>query len=144
MRTITTLEELTAQVRRHGDRLYLRWSRGPSVDEEATSHDELTGVDLPGLCANPLAAEDWWAGRPLELWVARRVYDYRHLQEEHGPDVRAWLLLGEEIGRGPDNEPLVRMDEPVAWVADDVVARCEDLVTSEDSEGVWGPLRRHG
>jgi hypothetical protein len=141
--TVTSLDELTKITREHGDALYLRWSRGPDVDADTTSRDELTGVELPGLCANPMAMEPWWADRPQELWVARRVYDYRHLQDQHGPDVRPWLLLGKEIGRGPDNEPLVVMDEPVAWVAEDVVAQCEELVTGEDAHGVWGSLRRH-
>jgi hypothetical protein len=92
----------------------VRWSRGPETDLTAaggtgqSSQDALTGVLMPGLSANPLRAEAWWGDRSLELWVARRLFDYRHLRELRGPGVRAWILAGEEQGRGPDNEPLVR------------------------------------
>jgi hypothetical protein len=41
------------------------------VDDAAgAGKDALTGVRLPGLSANPLAVEDWWAPRPLRVWVA--------------------------------------------------------------------------
>lgn len=140
MRTVESLDELTALLERHPD-LYIRWSAGPDADADRTSRDSLTGAPLPGLCANPLAVEDWWGDRSLRLWVARRVYDYHHLRHERGPDVRAWVLRGQELGRGPDNEPLVACHEPVAWVADHVVDECERIVTDADP-GDWGPLRR--
>ena len=37
---------------------------------------------LPGLSASPLAVEPWWGDRPLGLWIARRLYDYSHLEHE--------------------------------------------------------------
>jgi Family of unknown function (DUF6098) len=136
---ITTLEEL-ADLADRRDGLYVRWSRGPEADDGATSRDELTGVDLPGLCANPLAVEEWWGDRPLRTWVARRLYDYRHLREKRGEGVRPWVLAGEELGRGPDNEPIVRCAEAVALIDDAVVRQAEEeiLATKED----WGPLDR--
>lgn len=140
MKTVTSLDELAALVANRPD-LYIRWSRGPEADRRGTSRDTLTGAELPGLCANPLAVEGWWGERPLRLWVARRVYDYRHLEWEKGPDVRAWVLVGEELGRGPDNEPLVACSEAVAWVAEEVVGEAERLVASTDP-GEWGMLRR--
>ena len=106
MPTVTTLSELTELVREHAQ-LFVRWSRGPDVDARVPSSDGLTGVPLPGLPANPLAVEPWWEDRPLQLWVARRLYDYSHLEHEKGPGVRPWVLVGREVGRGPDNEPLV-------------------------------------
>lgn len=61
--TVRTLDELAELVRRHTrDTLFVRWSRGPAEDladprpERQTSRDALTGVVLPGLSANPLAA----------------------------------------------------------------------------------------
>lgn len=48
-----------------GHDLYIRWSRGPDADRGMTSVDELTGVTLPGLSANPLRVESWWADRPV-------------------------------------------------------------------------------
>jgi hypothetical protein len=139
---LPTLHGLDEVVDLLGDRadLYVRWSRGPDLDATTTSRDDLTGVPLPGLSANPLAVEDWWEGRPLRLWVARRLYDYRHLRELRGPDVRPWVLRGREIARGPDNEPLVACEEPLAWLAEDVVTEANRLVDEQGED--WGPLRR--
>lgn len=137
--TLRSLDELAELV---GDRrdVYLRWSRGPQYDSEAASRDQLTGVPLPGLSANPLAVEDWWSGRSPRLWVARRLYDYRHLREVRGEGVRPWVLTGRELARGPDNEPLITCDEPLAWLDEGVVKEATRIVDEEDDE--WGPLRR--
>jgi hypothetical protein len=137
---VESLDELVALVERH-PRLYIRWSRGPHVDAGRNSRDDLTGAELPGLCANPLAVEEWWGDRSLRLWVARRVYDYHHLRQQRGPGVRAWVLEGTEVGRGPDNEPLIDCHTPVAWVADDVVGEARAVVDAAPADE-WGPLRR--
>jgi hypothetical protein len=100
-------------------------------------------VPLPGLSANPLAVEPWWGDRSLRLWVARRLYDYRHLRYLRGPDVRPWVLVGSQCGRGPDNEPLVRVRRPVAWIADAALVEAEHLVEAQNS-AEWGPLDRRG
>lgn len=140
MRTLNDLDELVALVEARGPDLFVRWSQGPDADRSGCSRDGLTGVRLPGLSANPLAVEPWWADRSLELWVARRLYDYRHLPERRGPGVRPWVLAGSEAGRGPDNEPLVRCREPVAWISGNVLRQCEELVREHDGE--WGSLDR--
>ena len=139
MLTVETLEELTELARRHA-RLFVRWSRGPAADVTGTSSDDLTGVPLPGLSANPLVVEPWWGDRPLRLWIARRLYDYSHLKHEKAPGVRPWVLEGCELGRGPDNEPLVRCDRPVAWIAERVISQA--VQATEEQNGRWGPLRR--
>lgn len=145
--TITTLDRLTELVEEHGGDLFVRWSLGPDVDLDdgspATSRDALTGIELPGMSANSLRVEEWWGGRPLRLWVARRLFDYRHLRDLRGPGVRAWILHGHECSRGPDNEPLVRDVEPVAWVDDSVLQECVRLVEDQHSPE-WGPLDRRG
>ncbi|WP_218133714.1 DUF6098 family protein [Lentzea fradiae] len=138
--TITNLAELVGLL---GEDVYVRWSKGPDADAAATSRDSLTGVDLPGLSASPLRIEPWWGDRSRELWVARRLFDYRHLRDLRGPDVRAWVLRGTEVGRGPDNEPLVHCSEPLAWVADSALEECAELVGAQHSAG-WGPLDRSG
>jgi hypothetical protein len=139
MRTITTLDELTGLAQRR-PRLFVRWSRGPDADAAGTSSDDLTGSRLPGLSASPLAVEPWWGDRPLRLWIARRLHDYSHLEHDKGPGVRPWVLEGEEIGRGPDNEPLVRCERPVAWLAENIIHEAEQAVAEHAAE--WGPLRR--
>lgn len=139
MPTVATLDEVTELARRH-PRLLVRWSRGPDTDTPGTSADDLTGIQLPGLSASPLAVEPWWGDRPLRLWIARRLYDYSHLEHEKGPGVRPWLLEGHECGRGPDNEPLVTCDDPVAWISGDVIHEAVRVVDEQNDQ--WGPLRR--
>ncbi|MFG2127170.1 DUF6098 family protein [Streptomyces sp. NPDC048751] len=139
---LRSLQELGSLVRRYPD-LFVRWSRGPRTDLGASaSTDELTGVRMPGLSANPLAVEPWWEDRPVELWVARRLHDYSHLPRDKGPGVRAWVLRGRIEGRGPDNEPLVREVRPIGWVDDGVIKEAQAEVDRQ--EGAWGTLRRDG
>ncbi|CAL9614652.1 DUF6098 family protein [Streptomyces sp. enrichment culture] len=124
-------------------RLYVRWSRGPAADlRAASSVDDLTGVAMPGLSANPLDVEGWWRDRPVRLWVARRLYDYAHLPHDKGPGVRCWILTGREVGRGPDNEPLVADIRPLCRIADRVIEEARREVARQDHP--WGPLRRTG
>lgn len=138
----STLAELAALVARHRG-LYVRWLKGPGPDlGETTSTDDLTGVPLPGLSANPLDVEEWWRGRSVELWVARRLYDYSHLPHDKGPGVRPWALRGREAGRGPDNEPLVADVEPMCWIAGPMIDEARSEV--ERQERRWGTLRRSG
>jgi hypothetical protein len=136
---VTSLDEL-ADLAENSPELFLRWSRGPEADASRVSRDALTGVRLPGLSANPLGVEEWWAPRPVRLWVARRVYDYSHLRHEKGPGVRPWVFEGEEQGRGPDNEPVVQCERPVAWIAESVLGEAERVVAEQNDD--WGPLRR--
>lgn len=138
MRTVQSLAELTELVGSERD-LYVRWSRGPRADRHGHSRDPLTGGDLPGLSASPLAVEPWWEDRSLLLWVARRLYDYRHLSCRRA-DAQAWVFIGRECGRGPDNEPLVECLQPVAWVTDEVTDEAARLL--EDRSADWGPLER--
>ncbi|MFJ6388384.1 DUF6098 family protein [Streptomyces sp. NPDC091972] len=139
---VRTLAKLAGLAERH-ERLYVRWSRGPEVDlARVSSTDELTGLSLPGLSANPLSVEDWWRGRPVQLWVARRLFDYSHLPHEKGPGVRPWVLQGRERGRGPDNEPLVADVRPMCWIDPQVIDEARTAV--ERLENPWGPLRRTG
>ncbi|OAH12244.1 DUF6098 family protein [Streptomyces jeddahensis] len=142
MPTVRSLDELCDLVSsRH---VYVRWSTGPAHDlQRENSIDELTGVPMPGLSANCLVAEDWWNGRPLRLWVARRLYDYSHLRRDKEGEVRPWVLTGDEVARGPDNEPLVRNARPVGWIALHVIDEAEDEVAkAAGHDGQWGPMRR--
>ena len=141
MPTLATLSDLTRLVSER-PRLFVRWSRGPAADAAGTSSDDLTGTRLPGLSASPLAVEPWWGERPLRLWIARRLHDYSHLEHQKGPGVRPWVFEGEERGRGPDNEPLVSCTEPVAWLAEEIIAEAGRAVDEQNQE--WGPLRRGG
>ncbi|MGW0838959.1 DUF6098 family protein [Streptomyces sp. NPDC002787] len=137
---LRSLDDVAALVRRTPG-CHVRWSHGPGADQDlVTSRDGLTGVRLPGLSANPLDLEPWWKDRPVELWVARRLYDYSHLPRERGPGVRPWILRGRVEGRGPDNEPLLRDVEPVAWIDEAVIEEARATVARQ--EGEWGPMQR--
>lgn len=136
--SIDTLSALTSLVERHGN-LYVRWSADPGRDLRSVSRDELTGVELPGLSVSALVVGPWWDSRPLDLWVARRVYDYEHLRRRR-PGARPWVLAGRETGRGPDNEPLVTDVKPLAWVSSEAVQEARDLIDGLTSG--WGPLER--
>jgi len=141
---VVGLEQLVALVRDDGEDLFVRWSKGPAADiPNSTSRDELTGVALPGLSANPLRVEQWWDRRPLRLWVARRLYDYRHLAGARAGGARPWVMRGSVVGRGPDNEPLVVCHQAIAWIGHEAMKEAEQLVHDQQAEE-WGPLSRNG
>jgi Family of unknown function (DUF6098) len=140
---ISSLAELADLITQWADEraLYVRWTSDVHRDERTqVSRDELTGIELPGLSVNSLAVEPWWGDRELATWLARRLYDYRHLQEIRGPGTRPWVVAGVETGRGPDNEPLVRQFTAVAPV--DLAVIDEATAEVERLAGNWGSLRR--
>lgn len=140
MRTVTTLDELTglAQKRPPVRPLVTRSGRGCRRHQFRRPN----GTRLPGLSASSLAVEPWWGDRLLWLWIARRLHDYSYLEHDKEPGVRLWVLEAEELGRGPDNEPLVGSVQPVAWIADEIIAEAEGVVAGQNTG--WGSLRRPG
>ena len=137
---IDSLDDL-ARLAAGRDDLFVRWSRSPAQDQQTgLSFDELTGVELPGLSVNSLATEPWWQNRSLKLWLARRLYDYRHLRTVRGADVQPWVLEGTIVGRGPDNEPLVRCQTPIAWLSSRLIAEATAMIEALPSQ--WGSLNR--
>lgn len=141
VRTIATIDDLAQLCQEFDGALYVRWSRDCDRDlTDQTSIDELTGVPLPGLSANGLGVEPWWDDRPLDLWLARRFYDYRHLVELRGKGTRPWILTGDEVGRGPDNEPLITNCRLVASVEPAVIDTATERVDGLPRD--WGSLRR--
>ncbi|MGP4029450.1 DUF6098 family protein [Actinomadura sp. 3N407] len=124
--------------------LFVRWSADPEADMASPhSTDGLTGAELPGLSANPLAVEPWWGDRSTVLWVARRLHDYSHLERARAHGARPWVLEGDEVNRGPDNEPIVASPKPVALIDRQVLEQAEDVL-KHDTNGDWGPLDREG
>jgi Family of unknown function (DUF6098) len=113
------LDDLVALVMRRPE-IYVRYSRGPESDIEEKSRDYESGLDLPGLSANPLAPPTWWS-RPLEDWLARRLCSYVHLRDESNDARVAWILAGTIVERGPDNEPLLNDVEPIAMLSDSIL-----------------------
>jgi hypothetical protein len=121
--------------------LYVRWTDDAERDARTqVSRDELTGLELPGLSVNCLRVESWWNGRPTTTWLARRLYDYRHLPEQRGPGTKPWVVAGDECGHGPDNEPLLTRCEFVASIAPEVIDEAQAEVESLGAN--WGSLDR--
>ena len=93
--------------------VYLRYSPGPVADADHPSTDHESGLVMPGLSANPLTPPGWWT-LPLGDWLARRICQYlRELAE----NARPWILTGQVVDFGPDNEPLLDAIEPIAWLS---------------------------
>ena len=118
LRPIESLEDLAELVRGEPE-LYLRFSSRSDPECDGPSVDAESGLEMPGVSANPLTPEPWWT-RPLPDWLARQVCNYVHLKE-HEERRQAWVLRGEVVGRGPDNEPLLGHVEPIALLTDELL-----------------------
>lgn len=113
--------------------LYVRYSEDPRADVGGRSMDGESGLTLPGLSASPLTPEQWWT-RPVEQWVSRQLVKYRHLERE-GEGRVAWILTGDEVGRGPDAEPLLADAIPVAVLAPRVLEEAETVYSASFERG---------
>lgn len=118
---LDSLAELAAHVQ---PGVFLRISRGPQQDRGKRSRDYESGLELSGLSVNPLTPPAWWT-RPPEDWLARQLCNYVHLMEDSDDDRRPWVLHGEVVARGPDNEPLVADFRALAWLSDKLVAEAK-------------------
>jgi hypothetical protein len=77
----------------------------------------------------------------LRLWLAWRLYDYRHLRDRRGPGARVGAGRRSGRSRRSDIEPRVRGVRPMAWVSDDVLAESVNWVARQPY-GEWGSLDR--
>lgn len=119
LRLLLTLHDGVELLTEPGPPLYLRWSSNIAADLDLqASLDALTGVELPGLSVQPLAAEPWWGDRPTDLWWARKLGGHRPPSDQDGPAVRPWVVTGSMAGRGPDGDLLVVDCNFVATVTD--------------------------
>jgi hypothetical protein len=132
LRRVPHLAQLAAVVRACPG-LHVRYSAGPDDDMSRHSIDTESGLELPGLSVNPLDPEAWWT-RPLEDWLARQLSQYRHLAEKE-PERIAWILRGEECGRGPDCEPLLRDVDPVAVLDEELLEEARERYEKEFDAG---------
>lgn len=107
-----------------GLKLHLRYSAGPEADRAQSSRDYESGLVLPGLATLDLAVPAWWT-RPAADWFARQICKYGHLAE-HDEERYAWLLTGREVGRGPDNEPLIADAVPLGRLGERVLTEAAE------------------
>ena len=130
--SLDSLVQLEDLVRRQPG-LCVRYSEGPEQDMSRNSIDTESGLELPGLSVNPLAAEAWWT-RPLTDWLARQLCQYRHLSEKN-PARFAWVLIGREVGRGPDCEPLLADVQPVGRLSERLLEEAERVYHQQFDAG---------
>lgn len=117
-RTLRSLIEIVQLVEDRDEVVYVRYSRGPEVDAGQVSRDFEAEVDLPGLSVSTVTPPSWWTRSTVD-WVARRLCKYLDLGRER--DNRPWLLVGREVGTGPDHEPLVIDPTSLGWVSEAAV-----------------------
>jgi hypothetical protein len=119
---VMTLAEIVALQRRHGA-LHVRFSAGPDADARSGARHSESGYTLPGLPAWPLRAEPWWpVGQAV--WIARQLVQNSY---QLTTQTRAWLLVGELVGRGADCEPLLADIQPVAFVAGTAIQEAQGI-----------------
>lgn len=111
----------------------MRYSEGPDADRSETSVDYESGLPLPGLSVNRLDPESWWT-RPIEDWLARQLSQYLHLSDRSATH-HGWVLAGKEVGRGPDDEPLVADFHPVAVLHETLLDEAEEWYTKHFDAG---------
>ena len=114
--------------------LFLRFSRGPEEDRGTHSRDYESGLQLPGLSVSPLQPEAWWT-RPVVEWLARQLCSYVHLRDEADDDRRPWVLTGQVVARGPDNEPIIGSYRPLAWLSDELINEAKAVYTERFDPG---------
>jgi hypothetical protein len=101
---LDTLDEVVATVERSDAPVYLRFAKAAPEGLEEPSVDGETGLQLPGVSANPLMPPNWWRGHGVDKSIARRICSYAHLQADE-PERICLLVRGAVAERGPDNEP---------------------------------------
>ena len=130
MQTLDRLDEL-AELLDHDLPVYLRYSPGPEADAAHPSVDHESGLPMPGHSANPLRVPGWWT-LPVADWLARRVCQY--LRKIHD-GARPWVLTGDAVDFGPDNEPLLVRVQPIAWLSAELVREAHERYRSRLAAG---------
>jgi hypothetical protein len=114
-----TLSDL--MVRAQTETLYVRWETdGTKGIQRGYSVNHVSGAREAGLSANSLMTDG------LE-WLAVSVLEYRGVCGLDG-----WIVGGEEIGRGSDNEPILANVRVVAPVTEAMVAEAEAIVVARN------------
>lgn len=91
MKTIKTLEE----IKNINGKIYVRWSKSIALDNKRGYSLRYGTQAEAGLsvCAIDKSWEDWR--------ILRQIQEYKFLAE------KCWIVTGDEIGRGGDNEELL-------------------------------------
>ena len=92
MKTIKSLEE----IKNTSGKIYVRWSKSIALDNKRGYSLRFGQEAEAGLsvCAIDQSWEDWR--------ILRQIQEYRFLSDS------CWIVTGDEVGRGGDNEELLK------------------------------------
>lgn len=105
---MTTIKSLD-QIRKTGARIYVRWSRSLTRDQKRGYSLRCGTQAERGLSACEIDPtwEDWR--------ILRQLGEYRFCGGN------CWIITGDEVGKGADNEPLLRNVKLIAKVSTDLL-----------------------
>lgn len=120
--TIKTIKALKALINNYPSQLYVRWSRGPSLDrKQGQSRDYLSGGTHNGLSAVPVD-RDWTTD---DKWLARRVTEYRFLKMKDNL-IGCHIYSASQVGTDSDGYALIADIKPIANLSGKIVTKlCE-------------------
>lgn len=107
MNTVKSLNEL----KNLNKKVYVRWSKSFELDKRR-GYSLMCGTSAEAgisCCEIDPTWEDWR--------ILRQLQEYRYIAGG-----QCWLITGTEVGRGGDNEPLLRDIELVAQVSETLTA----------------------
>ncbi|MCD7798593.1 MAG: DUF6098 family protein [Akkermansiaceae bacterium] len=110
---VKTAELLRAEAKKHGGKIYVRWTEDPRRDTRrgGVSYNHATGQAEAGLSVLTINAED----SPSEIAYAIAEYGYIFLIA--GAPHRAWVFTGDELQvRGSDGEPLIANQKSLGYI----------------------------
>jgi len=145
MRQIKTISELRKAIiewAAQGITPYVRYSLGPAADKSERSRNHQTGEYEAGLAADNLLNPDgiWPAGD--ERYLRMQVASYASLLRTGIEGTYGWVLTGDLVGHGSDNEPLLRNITPLARLSDEMA---EEVIRYGNRElDVRMSWRNHG
>ena len=125
MKTIKTRKQLDAIIGAHGDRLYVRWSRGPLLDlARGYSVDHATGDCHDGLSCENVVSQ--WSS------VDSQIHSYSFIGAGDKQSY-AWLFTGDEVERDTDNAPVVSADSiaVIGRIGSDLLAEIKAVARKE-------------
>lgn len=128
MKSVTSLDELATLATTAT--IYVRWEvRGQAGIKRGYSINHVTGAREDGISANALMLDN-------AEWLATSVLEYRGVCGLNG-----WVITGDEIGRGSDNEPLLANVTVLAKIGDTLVAEADQKIAErwarQDAQLGW-------
>ncbi len=110
---VKTAELLRAEAKKHGGKIYVRWTEDPRRDTRrgGVSYNHATGQAEAGLSVLTINAED----SPSE--IAHTIAEYGYTFLIAGTPHRAWVFTGDELQvRGGDGEPLIANQKSLGYI----------------------------